>query len=615
MSEREIRALDQRTVERIAAGEVVERPASVVKELVENSLDAGADRISVTVEAGGVDRIRVTDDGKGIPRSELRHAVEKHTTSKLADATDLAGGIRTLGFRGEALHTIGAVSRMTITSRPTANEGGRIEVVGGEVGAVAPAGCPVGTTVEVDDLFFNTPARRSFLGTTETEFDHVNRVVTEYALANPAVAFSLTHGDREVFATPGRGDLAETVMTVWGREVAESMDPLDGSDTEGPLERIRGMVSDPETTRSRPRYLATFVNGRAVRSTRIREGILDGYGDQLAPDRYPFAVLFCSIPPDAVDVNVHPRKTEVRFDEPADITAQISATVESHLLDAGLIRTTAARGRGAPEETTVRSFATDQPTPESSDVDRGVSRSTESTPQASTLAANRFVASTTQRSFDGAEPEPELESLPALRLLGQLAETYIVAEADGELVLIDQHAADERIHFERLRERFADRTLTQELVEPVEVPMTGDEAAAFAAVREALERLGFAAKLTGEDRTIRVTGVPTILDATVAPEALRDALAAVIADVDADATVEKIADALIGDMACRPAITGNEPMAEGPMIDLLEALDACENPYACPHGRPTIVRIDADELADRFERDYPGHATRRPLDS
>lgn len=606
MSEREIHSLDRRTVERIAAGEVVERPASVVKELVENSVDAEADRIDVTVENGGVDRIRVTDDGIGIPPEELERAVDKHTTSKLRDATHLEAGIETLGFRGEALHTIGAVSRMQITTRrDDADVGAQLTVTGGDRSDVTRTGTPPGTTVEVEDLFYNTPARRSFLGATETEFDHINRIVTEYALANPDIAFALRHGDRDVFTTTGRGNLQEAVLAVWGRDVAESMYALESVESD-PVDGLSGMMSDPETTRSRPRYLATFVNGRAVRSSSIRDGILDGYDTEIAPDRFPFVVLFCEVDPAAVDVNVHPRKTEVRFHEPDAITNAIATAIRETLSREGIIRTTAPRGRGQPSETFVPSFGNE--TPSSTDFDRS-GPSVQSTPSPTSTRPPTFTAATSQQTFDGNEPAPGLEQLPNLRILGQLAETYIVAEADGELVLVDQHAADERIHFERLRTAFEGESLTQELVEPIDVTLTGDEVAAFATVEEALDALGFDAHLVEDG--VRVTRVPTIFDATVAPERIRDAIAGAIEWTEPGPSVDAIARALIADMACHPAVTGNVSLAEGPMIELLEALDDCENPYACPHGRPTIIRIDAQELGDRFERDYPGHAIRR----
>ncbi|MFB6172085.1 MAG: DNA mismatch repair endonuclease MutL, partial [Haloarculaceae archaeon] len=280
-----ITELDATTVERIAAGEVVERPASVVKELVENSLDAGASRVDVTVEAGGTERIVVSDDGHGMTAADVRAAVRQHTTSKISDIEDLEAGVGTLGFRGEALHTIGAVSRTTITTRPADGdeEATELRLEGGEVTHVGPAGRPPGTTVEVEDLFYNTPARRKYLKTESTEFGHVNRVVTRYALANPDVAVSLTHDDREVFATTGRGDVRETLLSVYGREVAEAMIPVDSDDVEtddesrgedAVVNRVHGYVSDPETTRASREYVSTFVNGRYVSDALLREAVV-----------------------------------------------------------------------------------------------------------------------------------------------------------------------------------------------------------------------------------------------------------------------------------------------------------------------------------------------------
>ena len=354
----DIHQLDEDTVARIAAGEVVERPASAVKELVENSLDADASRVDVTVEAGGTDLIRVADDGRGMTEADLRAAVRQHTTSKIRGLEDLESGVATLGFRGEALHTIGSVSRMTIRSRPRGGSEAGTELVyeGGEVTSVEPAGCPEGTTVEVEDLFYNTPARRKFLKTTATEFAHVNRVVTRYALANPDVAVSLTHDGREVFATTGQGDLQAAVLAVYGREVAASMIPVEADADDlppGPLESVSGLVSHPETNRSSREYLATYVNGRAVTADAIREGIMGAYGGQLGGDRYPFVTLFLEVPGDAVDVNVHPRKREVRFDDDDSVRRQVDAAVETALLEHGLLRSRAPRGRSAPGEARV----------------------------------------------------------------------------------------------------------------------------------------------------------------------------------------------------------------------------------------------------------------------
>ncbi|ESS08840.1 MAG: DNA mismatch repair protein MutL [uncultured archaeon A07HN63] len=406
----EIQPLDDRTVQRIAAGEVVERPASVIKELLENSLDAGASRITVTVAGGGTEFLQVSDDGHGIPESELELAVAEHATSKISDIDDLAG-VASLGFRGEALSTIGAVSRLTIRSRPPeASSGAEITVEGGDVGDIEPAGCPEGTTVEVEDLFFNTPAREKFLKQDRTEFDHINTVVSQYALANPDVAITLEHDGRELFATEGAGSLRSAVLSVYGREVAESMIDIEyEADGDGPIEGISGLVSDPETTRSTREYLATFVNDRYVTAATLRNAVIAGYGGQLAPDRYPFAVLFVEVPPDAVDVNVHPRKTEVRFDDEDTVETAVQQAVEDALIDNGLIRSSAPRGRSAPEETTI------QPDTAAADAadGEGDTASTESpTAEASTTQdqAPSSASASGQQSVDESESSAKDES-------------------------------------------------------------------------------------------------------------------------------------------------------------------------------------------------------------
>ncbi|SDE94421.1 DNA mismatch repair protein MutL [Halorubrum xinjiangense] len=744
----DIERLDERTVQRIAAGEVVERPASVVKELVENSLDAGASRVAVSVESGGTEGIRVRDDGVGIPEGQLEAAVAEHATSKIGDIEDLDRGVATLGFRGEALYTVGAVSRLTVRSRPPdAEAGAEITVEGGEVGEVRPAGCPAGTTVEVDDLFYNTPAREKFLKRTATEFDHVNTVVTGYALANPDVAVSLEHDGRETFATEGNGDLRSAVLAVYGREVAESMIDVDWApegegNTDGaadadepPVKRVTGLVSHPETARSTRDYLSTYVNGRYVTASALREATLDAYGGQLAPDRYPFAVLFVEVPAGDVDVNVHPRKLEVRFDEEPAVRSAVETAVEEALLDHGLIRSTAPRGQSAPDETAVEpetpdveavggantdheraaregrdsgasagvadspdagddaspteldpsddaAWAVDglggedadedaRPSPRSwqedaagrdpdlptdpgdatsgtdnagsgtgddatdtltDAVDRAADSAdagapsrtpsvdedtpapgeTESSDDATRPTA-RSRSATRQRTLDGdgTEREREFDSLPSLRVLGQLHETYVVAEVPDGLVLIDQHAADERVNYERLKAVFADGADAQALAEPVRIELTAREAALFEEFVDDLADIGFRAERAG-DREVAVTAVPAVFDAALDPDLLRDVLSALVDDAAAaDDPVADVVDELLADLACYPSITGNTSLTEGRVVDLLDRLDDCENPYACPHGRPVVIRLDRDEIGSRFERDYPGHGGRR----
>jgi DNA mismatch repair protein MutL len=704
-----IRELDPATVDRIAAGEVVERPASAVKELVENSVDADASRVSVAVESGGIDGIVVRDDGVGMSREGVRAAVREHTTSKIRDIEDLEGGVGTLGFRGEALHAIGAVSRLTVRTRERgADTGTELRVEGGEVTGVERVGCPEGTVVEVEDLFYNVPARRKYLKQPGTEFDHVNRIATGYALANPGVAVSLEHGDRETFATTGRGDLRGTVLSVYGREVAESMVPVgsavdgcDASSEDGPLRDVSGLVSHPETNRASRDYLTTFVNGRYVTARAVREAVVEAYGRQLAADRYPFAVVRLAVDPATIDVNVHPRKLEVRFAEEDRVRDAVRDAVHDGLLEAGLLRSSAPRGRSRAGETAVRpersdpddegdgggaSRTADRPgsargrdrspsagsAPGSEEATTGqdetahMTDATDATggtgtangrgtgggptadPDTPTGATNedgttspdagaadgssigsapgrraderrdtdrRFREAPAQSTLGEGEADDaagaldvDLDRLPPMRVLGQVHDTYLVAETPEGLVLVDQHAADERVNYERLREAFGGDVTTQTLVEPVDVEVTPREAELFEGYGEALARLGFRASLEGD--RVRVRTVPAVLAGPDAPALVRDLLADFV-DGDPEGTVEAAVDALLGDMACYPAITGNESLAEGSVVALLSALDDCENPYACPHGRPVLVELGSEEIEARFERDYPGHGARR----
>ena len=617
-----IRALDDRTIERIAAGEVVERPASVVKELVENSLDADASRIEVVVTDSGRELIRVIDDGVGIAPDAIEKAVKQHTTSKLPNVDALEHGIETLGFRGEALYTIAAVSKLTVSSRPRGDAAGvALRIHGGDVLERQPAGRPPGTTVEVRELFYNTPARRAFLRAPETEFDHISRVVTNYALANPDVAISLTHDDRAIFSTTGEGDLRAAMLAMYGRDVAEGMIDIDVDVEDGPIEHLAGAIGTPEQTRSRPRYMSTFVNGRYIESPLLRNAIIDAYGTELSPERYPFAVIFCAVPPERVDVNVHPRKMEVRFSDEAAVAEAVEQAIADTLRSAGIIRSTAPRGRGMPAETPVHgeesTLEAHSEQPASSLARRSVpNRSTGEMHRGNTptdRAPRSVHANSAQQGLTGSVPDPDVSSLPSLRILGQLADTFIVAEGPNGLVLIDQHAADERINFERLRRAFRSNPGQQRLLEPVPIELTADEAEAADILREALGELGFSLE-AGGNRTIEVSTVPAVFDTTVAPERVRDAIGSALEAADPSAPIDAVADAILGDLACYPAVTGHTPLAAGPIIELLEALDACENPYACPHGRPVLIEIDYRELEDRFERDYPGHSGRRRED-
>jgi DNA mismatch repair protein MutL len=562
-------------------------------------------------------------------------------------------------------------------------------------------GCPEGTTVEVDDLFYNVPARRKYLKQDATEFTHVNRVATGYALSNPDLSLALSHDGREVFSTTGQGSLEATILSVYGRDVAEAMLPVgvradsgDGADEgpiegDGPLDELSGVISHPETTRASPEYCTVFVNGRYVSATAVRDAIVAAYGDQLTPDRYPFAVLFLSLPANQIDVNVHPRKREVRFADEAGVRDQVRTAVESALMREGVVRSGAPRGRSAPDQTEVepehmgtegadeeasasgaRSADADesrsQPTDSADATETSRSDSTADEPRADERSSDgganaaddratetvdpgtatadqaakpatdeespeerstaesddrRRAPAGTERKFtdageqttlagDRVADEGAFDRLPRLRVLGQLHDTYIACESPDGLVLIDQHAADERVNYERLRERTAGETTVQELADPVEIELTAAEAELFGTFADALAELGFEASRAG-DRAVEVRAVPAVLDGAADPDRLRDALSGFVGEGEPRESIERDADALLADLACYPSITGNTSLAEGSVIELLRALDDCENPYACPHGRPVVIEVGKGELDDRFERDYPGHAGRR----
>ncbi len=623
-AETEIRELDEQTIARIAAGEVIERPASVVKELIENSVDAGATDITVAVERGGIDAITVEDNGKGMREADVRMAVNEHTTSKLTTHEDLRT-IDTLGFRGEALHTIGAVSRMTITTRPQDGKAGtRLRYVGGEIEAVEPAGTPPGTTVEVKDLFFNTPARQKHLAEPATEFQHISRVTGRYAIANPAVALTLTHNGSTVFSTTGQNDRQATIMAVYGRDVAASMNELPKEPPE-PLTGIDGFVSDPETTRASRAYVSIYINGRYVEPTALQRAVIDAYGGQLAADRYPFATLFIEMPPEQVDVNVHPRKLTVRLDNEKAVRDAVETVVRETLLNAGHLRESAPRGRSAPGETDVAIEDTaDDDSPQTQTAPTAEKKQTAAAQERSqrggqssqnssqSQPASTTITATTQQSLTTTETQstPTGEQLPDMRVLGQLHGTYIVAAAETGLVLIDQHAADERIQYEQLKAKFHGDTQIQQLAEPVSIELTADERATVSAQVDRLAELGFHAGLDGNQLTVRT--VPAVLSESLSADHIHDVLAAVTDEGRAgDQTIRDLAATELAELACRPAVTANTELTDGQITSLLTELDACDNPYACPHGRPTVIELRTDELAERFERDYPGHGDRR----
>ncbi len=592
---RAIHQLDERTVQRIAAGEVVERPASVVKELVENSLDANATRVDVSASGDrATDRIEVVDDGEGIPRSMLDLAVGHHTTSKITSETDIQEGVSTLGFRGEALHAIGQVSRLTIASRPPDADGGaEITVDGGVVGEVQPAGVPTGTRVVVEGLFEPVPARRKFLDQPQTERRRVRREVERLALAHPDVALSLTIDGRQRFETPGDGDRRAALASIYGRDVAESATAFDAEDDlPTGVDAIDGLVTDPETTRTDPQVITTVVNGRPVDDGGLRRAVVAGFGDRLAPDRYPFAMVGVAIDPHRVDVNVHPRKRTIHFDDRDVLEAAVEATVADRVSASAPVPSGPPRAGGADVRTGPRPA-----------IDLGA-----------------ISTSGTQATLPGtadATDDRTYDRLPNLRILGQAHDAYVLAESADGIVLIDQHAADERIQYERLQAALRSEAQRQQLANPVSVALTPEEVDVLETTREPIEEMGFRLTVVDE-RTVRVNAVPAVLGSALEPDDLIEAVRLLLRgglDRDDRDGVIAMADPMLSDLACHPAITASESLSEGTISALLSDLDACDSPWTCPHGRPTMIEVTGEELDERFERDYPGARPCRDWDA
>jgi len=581
-----IRILPERLASQIAAGEVVERPASVVKELVENSLDAGATRVEVDLEAGGKQRITVLDDGAGMDRDDALLAFDRHATSKIATFDDLER-VATLGFRGEALSSIAAVARVDLLTAHEAGDGVRVRIEGGRVRTVEPAPHPRGTRLEVASLFYNVPARRKFLKTTATELRRSVEVLHGYALARPDVRLTLRHGDRTLLdalpAAGGTEGLRRRVEQIWGGGLAAELVPVPEGPI-GPSGRVWGLVGSPATTSGR--RLFVFVNHRLVRDRAILASYYRAVRERWQSEEYPALFLFVELPPQEIDVNVHPQKAEVRFRDPRSLDAVAAA------LHAAL----AAARREEPAPLRTETGTAGRPAL----AWQGLGGS----------AGDSWVAEpgrVAEAVYAPPGPLPVPLSgrgggIHSLRLLGQYKGTVLLLEGPDALYLVDQHVAHERILFERLRRRLeAEETPRQSLVAPVLLELSEAERLRLAELAPRLEACGWGlSELSG--RGMAITAVPAgiLLD-----EAERVVLR-LAADGDASQGPESVRHALLeavaAERACKAAVKMHEPLSPEEMLRMVTELFACDEPYACPHGRPIVLKMTDRDLESRFGR-------------
>ncbi|MBN1451561.1 MAG: DNA mismatch repair endonuclease MutL [Anaerolineales bacterium] len=581
-----IRILSSEVASQIAAGEVVERPASVVKELVENALDAGAKSISITIEEAGRCLIEVVDDGSGIPADELALAVSRHATSKLATAKELFS-ISTLGFRGEALASIGSVSRMTITSRVADSAtGARIRVEGGQEGVVEQVGAPVGTVVQVENLFYNVPARLKFLKADTTERRAIDTFITRYALAYPNVRFKLAEGKKVALQTAGDGDQRAILATLYGVDTAKQMLEVTAED-EGM--KLSGFISPTSVTRSNRREMTFFINGRWVQDIPLNAALTQAYHTMLMVGRYPLAMLFLDVDPEAVDVNVHPAKAEVRFREQDKVFSFVQRAVRRALLayaPVPSLPSTTLWGNRPP------------PGPKEPGLDWTMAGEVES----GTLKVEGGQPARTAPGQPG-DLQPATFNLPLLRLIGQIGATYLVAEGPDGLYLIDQHAAHERVLFEKLMLQHDKRNIpSQALLEPESVTLPPPQAVLLGEQLELLNHFGFQVEPFGPS-TFQVRAMPTLFSGSDASSALR----ALVEDFEEDETpLQEELEARIAARVCkRMAVKAGQTLSSDEQRALLTDLENCDSPRTCPHGRPTMIHLSVDMLERQFGRKGP----------
>ncbi|MGC9400467.1 MAG: DNA mismatch repair endonuclease MutL [Anaerolineae bacterium] len=594
-----IRRLPEHIVARIAAGEVVERPASVVKELVENSLDADAEQIAVDVVEGGKKSIRVRDDGGGIPGDEVDVAFQRHATSKLATAEDLEH-IATLGFRGEALASIAAVSRVTcITRSATESTGTRLRLEGGQIVHRATVGRPPGTEILVEDLFYNVPARRKFLRTERTERRHINGFLTRYAIAYPNVAFRVRHDGRETLSTPGIGDPREALVGVYGLELGGSLLEIPPELTVEQKIKVRGFVGPTGVHRANRGYITLMINGRWVEDLRISYAIIQAYHTLLPTKRYPVAFVMVEVPPEEVDVNVHPAKTEVRFRDGDEVFRAVQRAVRATVVEAS-----PAAATWSPSRTPA---ARSEPTP------RARLSALRPAQQFDFSGAERAAGVRTGPAEGEPEPtqkasaDPDAEStqhrrsagLPPLRIVGQIANTFIVAEGPDGLYLIDQHAAHERVLYEQLLARRVEGDVpAQPLLEPESVRLPDDEADRLEGWLPTLIHLGIEVEPFGPN-TFLVRALPAPLRGISASTLLADIAAG---DGKGSPVRTELEEQMVRLICKRAAVKGGQTLSTEEMRELVQALEQTRNPRTCPHGRPTILQISVQQLAAQFGR-------------
>ena len=588
-----VHVLDDNTINKIAAGEVVERPASVIKELVENAIDAKADRIEVEIMAGGTSFMRVSDNGIGMSREDAEKAILRHATSKIVQVDDLQA-IATLGFRGEALPSIASVSRFNLQTRQAGAElGTEIKITGGKTTEIGVAGCNLGTTIRVEDLFFNTPARKKFLKTNNTESGRINEFIIKLAISHPEIAFKLINNNKSSLATPGRGDLKETLQSLYGASVGQSLLPLEFEDEDI---KLWGFVSKPSAIRSSRSWQTFIVNGRIIASRAIAKAIDNAYHALIPKSGYPLIALNIEVPQHTIDVNVHPQKTEMKFEDESRIFKAVYKAVLDAVRPKGQV---GQLGQLAAQADHVQQH-----------VEKGLQelnfgQSVMKFPLREEKPAMTWQEGTTALAQDKSVKSvqsvvDEEEKLPTAGMIpiGQVDDTYIIAQDGDSLYIVDQHAAHERVLFDRFSAQ-AEHIPSQQLLVHLILDFSTHESQIIEENLELLAGLGFGLEPSGPNQ-FRLMEVPADVPSSQAEEFIREVLASM--EELHRPTAAELRQAVLATTACKAAIKAGFKLNYRQMEILLQELNDTAMPYTCPHGRPTIIKFSSDELAKMFKR-------------
>lgn len=640
-----IQLLDQKTIDNIAAGEVIERPASVVKELVENAVDAKANAVTVEIKDGGMTLIRVTDNGIGIPKDQVKTAFLRHATSKIRSVEDLLS-VSSLGFRGEALSSISAVAQVELVTKTAESFSGvSYKIYGGEEEAFDDIGAPDGTTFLVKNLFYNTPARRKFLKSATTEAGYVEQMMVHIALSHPEISFKFIHNNKNKIYTSGNGKVKDIIYHIYGRDVAGALIPLEAQNEDV---KVTGFVAKPYVSRGNRNYESYFMNGRYIKSSIIYKAIEEGYRTFTMKHRYPFVCLDFKIDQELLDVNVHPTKMEIRFRNGREIYELVVDAVRAALLQKDLVQDVlreTPKKKELPKTKEVKKpepFEVNRRKEEVQKVDQqgqGVQQQVEKQRQAvqqqiekpshpvkKTLTASESSKNTKKPTYAGLnyntqkkefpqyktdelssnqmtlreDPVFSVQARPDRKILGQLFKTYWLIEYEDQLFIMDQHAAHEKVNYERLMKNFKEKEIySQRLEPPMVVTVSMTEAEALTRYKDAFAGLGFTIESFGGNEYC-IREVPANLYGIGERDLFMELLDAVSQEngtLDTEVIASKIAT-----MACKMSIKGNQRVSLMEVEHLLDELMKLENPYQCPHGRPTIIKMSKYEIDKKFKR-------------